>query len=104
MPANRSTLLARLCDIPAGRGLTVRVGDREIGLFRLGDSVHALDARCPHRQGPLGEGSVEGGHVFCPLHGWEFDLATGACLTNPAKPVACVPVRVAEGLVFLAEP
>jgi nitrite reductase/ring-hydroxylating ferredoxin subunit len=104
MPADRSTPLARLSDIPTGRGVTVRVGDREIGLFRSGQMVYALEARCPHRQGPLGEGSVEGGRVFCPLHGWEFDLATGACLTNPAKPVACVSVTVADGLVFLAEP
>lgn len=37
----------------------------------------ALDNECPHRGGPLAEGTIEGGKVVCPWHQWEFDLATG---------------------------
>jgi nitrite reductase/ring-hydroxylating ferredoxin subunit len=40
----------------------------------------------------------EGGEVICPLHGYRFDVRTGACRTDPAlraKPVALV--RHADG-------
>ncbi len=38
----------------------------------------ALDNVCPHRGGPLAEGTIEDGKVVCPWHQWEFDLVTGA--------------------------
>ena len=37
----------------------------------------ALDNRCPHQGGPLGEGSIENGLLRCPWHGWDFDPITG---------------------------
>ena len=91
--------VAEVDRVPPDRGLTVRVGDREFALFRTDGQIHALEGVCPHRGGPLGEGVVENGHVYCPLHGWEFDVTTGACVTNPEKQVACFPARVANGKV-----
>jgi len=38
----------------------------------------ALDNKCPHQGGPLGEGSIENGLLRCPWHGWDFDPHTGA--------------------------
>ena len=32
----------------------------------------ALDNKCPHQGGPLGEGSIENGQLRCPWHGWDF--------------------------------
>lgn len=37
----------------------------------------ALDNKCPHQGGPLGEGSIENGLLRCPWHGWDFDPLTG---------------------------
>ena len=37
----------------------------------------ALDNRCPHQGGPLGEGSIEKGLLRCPWHGWDYDPITG---------------------------
>jgi thiamine pyrophosphate-dependent acetolactate synthase large subunit-like protein/nitrite reductase/ring-hydroxylating ferredoxin subunit len=37
----------------------------------------ALDNRCPHQGGPLGEGSIENGLLRCPWHGWDYDPLTG---------------------------
>ena len=44
----------------------------------------ALDNICPHRQGPLGAGWIEGGAVLCPWHAWAFDVQTGLAAA-PAK-------------------
>ena len=91
--------IAQASHLPPGTGLTAQVNGHEVAVFNLGDRFCAIDGECPHRGGPLGSGTVEGGKVFCPLHGWEFDLATGACATRPDKPVRTHAVRVADGRV-----
>lgn len=98
---NNPPPLAKLSDLHSDRPLRVRVGDRQIALFLLDGEVFALDDRCPHKDGPLGEGFCENGQVFCPLHGWGFDIRTGACAEVPHRPATCVPVRVENGMVFL---
>lgn len=35
------------------------------------------DNRCPHFGGKLSKGKLEGSVVTCPLHGSQFDLASG---------------------------
>ena len=52
-------------------------GGRAVCVARHEGQLHALDNVCPHRQGPLGEGWLEGGAVLCPWHAWAFDLHTG---------------------------
>jgi UDP-MurNAc hydroxylase len=42
-----------------------------------------MPRRCPHLQGDLTRfGSIEGEVLTCKLHGWQFDLPTGRCLTT----------------------
>ena len=91
--------VTKLAEVAKCGHMTVRVGSREVALFKLGDTVFALDGRCPHRGGSLGEGIVESGSVFCPLHGWQFDVKTGACFNNPERPATYLPVRVVDGEV-----
>jgi nitrite reductase/ring-hydroxylating ferredoxin subunit len=93
--------LALVADLPAGRPLRVEVGGRHIALFLLDGEVHALDDRCPHKAGPLGEGHCEQGQVFCPLHGWGFDIKTGACAEVPGRPATSIALRVEDGKIFL---
>lgn len=41
-----------------------------------------VDRYCPHRQADLSVfGEVDGEILTCTLHGWQFDLQTGECLT-----------------------
>jgi len=91
--------VAQVSQVPLDRGLGVKIGNREFALFKIDEQFYALDGRCPHRGGPLGEGLTENGHVYCPLHGWEFDVQTGACIGNPEKRVTCFPTRVVDGKV-----
>ena len=66
-----------------------------------GRYVLAIDGVCPHVGGPLGEGFVEDGKVYCPLHGWPFDLKTGRCATNKRATVECFQTKVEDGVVFV---
>ncbi len=69
--------VATMSQLPAGRGLCVRIGGIDIGLFKVGSEVHAMENRCPHAGDPLSEGMLDGAIVTCAGHGWEFDVRTG---------------------------
>ncbi len=72
-----------------------------IALFREGNRVFALDDECPHRGGSLSAGELRGGAVFCPLHAWPFDVASGACLEFPAVSVRSRRAEVRGGQVWV---
>ena len=65
-------------DVPAeGRVRSVTVDGRTVALARCGAGLGALENRCPHQGGPLGEGSIENGWLRCPWHGYDYDPLTG---------------------------
>jgi pyruvate oxidase len=65
-------------DVPGeGRVRSVTVGGRTVALARCGGDLGALENRCPHQGGPLGEGSIENGWLRCPWHGYDYDPLTG---------------------------
>jgi nitrite reductase/ring-hydroxylating ferredoxin subunit len=86
--------VARLADVPPGTGTAVYAGGRDIALFNLGGEVVAIGNECPHQSGSLGDGHLDGEIVTCPLHGWEFDARTGACMTVPGEAVPRFLVRI----------
>ena len=63
--------------LPEGRVQTVTAGHKGICLTHYKGKFSALDNKCPHQGGPLGEGSIENGVLRCPWHGWDFDPCTG---------------------------
>jgi len=59
------------------RVMTVSAGTQDICLTRFEGKICALDNKCPHQGGPLGEGSIENGLLRCPWHGWDYHPCTG---------------------------
>jgi nitrite reductase (NADH) small subunit len=78
----------------------VRVGARRVAVFRLPSGWAAVEHACPHAGGPLSDGIVADTCVTCPLHGWRFDLVTGARLGG-AERLATFAVRERDGLLEL---
>jgi len=93
-----------------GQRRIVKVGRREVGVFRIGDDLHALANICPHHLGPLCLGMLtsemvggpdrsyrlenEGMILRCPWHQFEFDIRTGRNLADGEKyRVAVYPAR-----------
>jgi nitrite reductase (NADH) small subunit len=70
-------------------------------LANLRGELSALDNRCPHRGGPLGQGWIEGEAVVCPWHSWAFNLKTGQAEYPEKERVAVFPVKVEEGAVLI---
>lgn len=56
--------------------------------IRIGD--YLVQRRCPHLKADLSRfGQVKEGILQCMMHGWQFDLATGACLTSDSHHLEC---------------
>ncbi|HLE72062.1 MAG TPA: Rieske 2Fe-2S domain-containing protein [Vicinamibacteria bacterium] len=94
--------VASIDEIPESGGIAVDVGEKRIALFRHQGEVFALDETCPHRGGPLHDGTIDRGVVHCPWHQWQFDLKTGCSPVNPLSRVKVYPVRL-EGTDVLLE-
>jgi nitrite reductase/ring-hydroxylating ferredoxin subunit len=70
----------RVSEVQPGSALLV--GDAAV--FNVAGSFCATQAKCPHKQGPLNEGKLDGSTVTCPWHGSQFNVCTGAVLQGPA--------------------
>ena len=86
MPGMKKDLIwhkvASLEELPDGRVMSAKAGNRAIALSHFEGQYAAMDNKCPHQGGPLGEGSIEKGidgkcWIRCPWHGWDFDPLTG---------------------------
>jgi UDP-MurNAc hydroxylase len=68
----------RRAEAEARRKLDPPTDDGEIELCG-----YVMERYCPHRRADLSVfGEVESGLLTCTLHGWQFDLATGECLSS----------------------
>ena len=64
-------------ELPEGRVKTVTLDTTSICVTHSDGKYGALDNRCPHQGGPLGEGTIENGMLRCPWHGWDYCPHTG---------------------------
>jgi nitrite reductase/ring-hydroxylating ferredoxin subunit len=111
-------VVSRLEEFPPGERRIVRVGGREIGVFRVDDRFFAVRNRCPHQGGPLCRGRVfprilsdapgdfrlgDGAPlVVCPWHGWQYDMETGQSYAPGDPGVRSYPVSVEPGSAVVA--
>lgn len=86
MSENKTTLIwhkvAESDEVAEGRVKSATAGTQSVALVHFKGEYAAMDNRCPHQGGPLGEGSIEKGigdecWLRCPWHGWDFDPLTG---------------------------
>lgn len=91
---HRYVPVARVAEIPEGKGLRVQVEGHKVVLFHIDGEFHAFEDFC-HQGADLSQGVVsEEGDVLCPLHGWRFDVHQGVCSMVPDCRVNRFPVRI----------
>src|SRR3954454_13680465 len=88
-------------ELPEGRVTTVQAGLRTCALVHFDGKFAALDNRCPHQGGPLGEGSIENGLLRCPWHGYDYDPLTGTSPGAFDDTATCYPLEIRDGEVFV---
>ena len=60
-----------------------RLDGVEVGIFRVGGQLYALENVCPHAYALLTQGFIDGETVECPLHEAVFHIPSGRCLKEP---------------------
>ena len=84
-------------ELPAGERKRVAWDDMEILVVNCDGEFLAIEDRCSHDDGDLGDGELNPAEctIECPRHGALFDLRNGAALTLPAyQPVRSFPVKL----------
>ena len=90
-------------DFAEGQVEALTVGEKQAAVVRVEGQLYALDGRCPHQGGPLGEGNLCEGALRCPWHGYDFDLKTGKGRGNEHS-VEALKIREEGGQVEIALP
>ena len=100
-----SHILGPVDQIPFGEGRAFGVDGEQVAVFRLRDgTLRALSAVCPHKGGPIADGTIDREVVMCPLHQHAFSLETG-CSSTGAEPLRTYSVREdAEQNIVLQSP
>ncbi len=90
-------------ELAEGRVKPVTCEHRTLCMTHFEGRFGALDNRCPHQGGPLGEGSIENGLLRCPWHGWDYDPLTGKA-PGFDDGVEAFPVEIRDDGVYVAFP
>jgi phenylpropionate dioxygenase-like ring-hydroxylating dioxygenase large terminal subunit len=92
--------------VEAARSCVVQ--SRRVVVWRdAAGGAHVWDDHCPHRGEALSSGTVSGGLLTCPVHGWRFDVSGERVrISNPStagRRVSCAivyPVAEQGGLIL----
>ena len=93
---HRNVILGPIDLIPVGEGRNFDVEGERVAVFHSrSGQVFAVQAACPHKEGPLADGLLGGTTLICPLHAWKFDLSSGEGLAGGCA-LKTYPVRLDE--------
>lgn len=105
-----------------GDRVVATIGDRQIGVFNVDGEYYAYPNWCPHQDGPLCAGTIDGtvdavydhetleeteewvkdGEILrCPWHSWEFDMVENEFLHDSELSLPSYPVRIEDGDVVV---
>jgi phenylpropionate dioxygenase-like ring-hydroxylating dioxygenase large terminal subunit len=74
--------VARIADVTVAP-LAVTLLGTDLVLYRSAGGIVAAPDRCPHREAPLSQGTVQEGCLVCPYHGWTYG-DDGRCVRVPS--------------------
>ncbi|HZS00900.1 MAG TPA: Rieske 2Fe-2S domain-containing protein [Chloroflexota bacterium] len=78
------------------------VAGHPLALALVEGAVYAVDGRCPHWGATFVDGPLRGDSVRCPLHGFRYDVRSGAATWPEGWPPATTyATRVDDGVVYV---
>ncbi len=101
IPLEDFVLVAKVEDVPDGKGKVVKAKGKQIALFRVKDAFYAINNVCPHQGASLAKGRLKRYVVSCPLHDLQFDIRSGFQTDGGGCGVAAYDVRVENGSVYV---
>ncbi|HLR30127.1 MAG TPA: non-heme iron oxygenase ferredoxin subunit [Paenalcaligenes sp.] len=96
--------VCELADVTEDIPFAVELNGKQLGIYKVGDEVFALENVCPHAYALLTDGFVEDAVIECPLHEAMFEIRTGKLLGGPGQRNLCMyPVKVEDDQVFVED-
>ena len=88
-------------------GVCARVRGRQVAIFRVADSVYALDNHDPFSGAAVMSRGIVGDvggelYVASPIYKQRFALADGHCLDDDERLLTSWPARIVDGTVEVA--
>jgi nitrite reductase (NADH) small subunit len=97
------TKVCSLSSLPPGSVTEATIGQDVYAICNVNGGVHALSGICAHEGGPVGQGQINEGFVFCPWHEWGYNCATGENDYDPSIRLDRFAVKI-EGDDILVDP
>ena len=95
--------IIRAGQIPANELRVIELGDINLLLCNVAETIYAFQNACAEGNTPLGSSVLEDGVLTCPCHGFQFDVRQkGRCLTNPDLRLEALPLKVENEIVKVA--
>ena len=96
MPENNFQYICAANELAEGRSRAFPImgesGKVEIALFHIDGKFYAISNVCVHQGGPLSKGTLHGGIVTCPWHGWKYSVKDGKSPHSGGDRVSSYPV------------
>lgn len=86
--------VTRTQHIQPGSVCSFNIKGKAVAVYNCSGKFFATSNFCQHEGGSLDEGELVGNVIICPLHGWEYNVESGQCLTAPGADLQVYPVRV----------
>ena len=90
-----------LTDLRENRVKVIQGGDHPIAVLVEGETLSAVDNRCPHMGFPLHRGTLKNGVLTCHWHQARFDACSGCAFDVWADDIPGHEVRVADERVYV---
>jgi nitrite reductase/ring-hydroxylating ferredoxin subunit len=100
-PKEGYIFVAKLEDIPKGKGGVFKAEGKRLAVFRIDDRCFAINDICPHQGASLGKGTLKGYVISCPWHHQQFDVRSGFGPDGGGYCVVRYDVVVEQGNVFV---
>ncbi len=81
---SRFVKLGTVAEVPDGQVRVFEIEGKRFAVCQSEGHFYAIDDRCTHDNGPLGEGALANGQIECPRHAARFDIKTGKAMCLPA--------------------
>ena len=81
---------------------TFVAGGEDLVLMQQGGVPAILEGICPHAGHPFSHSRIVGSDIRCDMHGYRFDLRTGACTfytEGPIRGLRVFPHEIRDGFI-----
>jgi nitrite reductase/ring-hydroxylating ferredoxin subunit len=80
---------------------SVKLFGRPFAVFFVDGSYYGTDGACRHMKADLAGGKLDRFIIECPMHGWQYDVRSGKCLTQPDSDIKTLPVKIENNQIWI---